>query len=120
VELLGRVRRASVALEKCDRSNRARNRIENAPISKKRVRFANPIQTHLENVRIEQNRWCEINIPLEPTTKTTTLVTNSVRSTGIRVLQLNMRRSQIVSSKVRQLAFDKRPALTGTIRQEAR
>jgi len=68
------MRRASVVLEKCVRSNRARNRIENAPIAKKRVRFANPIHTHLENVRIEQNRSCEINIQPETMTKTTTLV----------------------------------------------
>jgi len=71
VELLGRVHRASVAVEMCDSSTRAINQIGNAPIAKKRVRFADPIQTHLENVRIEQKRSCKINNPPETTTETT-------------------------------------------------
>jgi len=103
VELLDRVHRVNVAIEICDRPNRAIYRIGNASSAKKRVRFADPIQTYLEEVRIKQSRTLEI-----INTSELTLATNSVDSTGVRILQLNMRRSQIVSGEVRQLAFEKR------------
>jgi len=105
VGLLGRTRRVSVALENCDRQNRTINRIGNALNAKKRVRFADPIQTHLEEIEIKQSRTCETNNSPEMTR--TTFVIDSVRSTGIRILQLNMRRSQLVLGEVRQLAFEK-------------
>jgi len=106
VGLLGRTRRVSVALENCDRQNRIINRIGNALNAKKRVRFADPIQTHLENMEIKQSRTRETNNSLGMTRAAP--VTDSLRSTGIRIIQLNMRRSQVVSGEVRQLAFEKR------------
>jgi len=50
VELIGRMRKVRVEVVKCDRLNREISQIGNAPVAKKRVRFADPIQTHLENV----------------------------------------------------------------------
>jgi len=61
VGLLDRTRRVSIALENCDRQNRAINRIGNALNAKKRVRFADPIQTYLEEVEIKQSRMCKTN-----------------------------------------------------------
>jgi len=61
IGLLGSVRTVSVAVGKCDNSNKATPRIGNASERKKRVRFADPIQTHLEVAINEQNRESEAN-----------------------------------------------------------
>lgn len=99
-KLYRQVRTASVVLVRCDKLI-GRKTEKRRPA--KRVRFADPIQSRLE---VENDTS-----PAELVIASETVVSESIvsaRSTGIRILQLNMRRSAVVSGEVRQLVAEKR------------
>lgn len=93
------LRAVRIVSEQCNRKPQDRSgpRGKTVRINKvrKKVRFATPIQSHLEPTNNGK-------------TVDRTENTNRARSTGLRVLQLNMRRSAAVSGEVRQLALEKR------------
>lgn len=102
-KLSSEVRTVRVKLDRCDDSvgrNRERENEREKRRPAKRVRFADPIQSHLEIEREIEASPAELEIANE--------CRISARSTGIRILQLNMRRSAVVSGEVRQLVSEKR------------
>ena len=103
------LRTVRIVLERCDNliANRI-NRRENIekPVGVKlgrrvkRVRFADPIESHLD---LDLENRPDNSVAAMPTSSS-----SFSRSTGLRILQLNMRRSTVVSGEVLQLASEKR------------
>lgn len=67
----------------------------------KKVRFANVLQSQPHSDRKSGSSW-----PLQQT-PANSISSSSLAFTGVRILQLNMRRSTVVMGEVRQLVVEK-------------